>query len=110
PMYLCGPKPTPNPLHRAALRSEAARTTAVTNLFTGRPARGIVNRLMREIGPTNANAPAFPLAATAIFALRSKAEAKGMNDFTAMWAGQNAARRREMPAAALTRALAAGMR
>jgi nitronate monooxygenase len=106
--YLFCPEATPNPLHRAALRSEAARTTAVTNLFTGRPARGIVNRLMREIGPTNANAPAFPLAATAIFALRSKAEARGVNDFSLMAAGQNAAACREMPAAELTRMLAGG--
>src|SRR5262245_1221416 len=65
--YLFTPEATINPLHRAALKSAAARTTALTNLFTGRPARAIVNRLMREIGPMNAKAPAFPLAATAIF-------------------------------------------
>ena len=105
--YLFCPEATTNPLHRAALRSAAAQTTAVTNLFTGRPARGIVNRLMREIGPMNAKAPAFPLAATAIFALRSKAEPKGVNDFTSMWAGQNAGACREMPAAKLTRLLSA---
>jgi nitronate monooxygenase len=104
--YLFTPEATTNPLHRAALNSPAARTTAVTNLFTGRPARGIVNRLMREIGPINPKAPAFPLAATAIFALRSKAEPKGVNDFTSMWAGQSAALCREMPAAELTRQLA----
>ena len=106
--YLFCPEATTNPLHRAALKSDAAQTTAVTNLFTGRPARGIVNRLMREIGPINAQAPAFPLAATAIFALRAKAEPKGVNDFTSMWAGQNAAPCREMPAAELTRMLAGG--
>ena len=75
--YLFCPEATTNPLHRAALKSDAAGTTAITNLFTGRPARGIVNRLMREIGPMNPAAPAFPLAATAIFALRSKAEPEG---------------------------------
>jgi nitronate monooxygenase len=107
--YLFCPEATTNPLHRAALKSEAARATAVTNLFTGRPARGIVNRLMREIGPINAIAPEFPLAATAIFSLRSKAEPKGVNDFTPMWAGQSAALCREMPATELTRALAAGL-
>ena len=104
--YLFCPEATTNPLHRAALKSEAARTTAVTNIFTGRPARGIVNRLMREIGPLNPTAPAFPLAATAIVALRATAEPQGVNDFTSMWAGQNAAMCREMPAAALTRDLA----
>lgn len=104
--YLCCPETTVNPLHRAALESDAAQTTAVTNLFTGRPARGIVNRLMREIGPMNRQAPEFPLATTAIFALRAKAEPKGVNDFTGMWAGQNAASCREMPAAELTKSLA----
>jgi nitronate monooxygenase len=104
--YLLCPEATTNPLHRTALKSEAARTTEVTNVLTGRPARGIVNRLMREIGPLNAEAPTFPLAATAVFALRAKAEAKGSNDFTTMWAGQNASTCREMPAAELTRQLA----
>lgn len=105
--YLFCPEATTHPLHRAALKSEAAQTTAVTNLFTGRPARGIVNRLIREVGSINAKAPAFPLAATAIFALRAKAEPMGMNDFTLMAAGQNAAAGRETPAAELTRQLAA---
>jgi nitronate monooxygenase len=104
--YLFCPEATPNPLHRAALMSDAAKATAVTNLFTGRPARGIVNRLMRELGPMHPAAPAFPLAATAIFALRSKAEPRGANDFTSMWAGQNASGCREIPAAELTRLLA----
>jgi nitronate monooxygenase len=106
--YLFCPEATTNPLHRAALKSDAGRATAVTNVFTGRPARGIVNRLMREIGPINRVAPAFPLAAVAVFALRTKAEPAGVTDFTAMWAGQSAALCREMPAAELTRALAAG--
>ncbi|HMJ06932.1 MAG TPA: nitronate monooxygenase, partial [Chthoniobacterales bacterium] len=104
--YLLCPEATTNPLHRAALKSDAAKTTAITNVFTGRPARGIVTRLMREIGPLNAAAPAFPLAATAIFTLRSKAEAKGVTDFTSMWAGEKAATCKEMPAPLLTRELA----
>jgi nitronate monooxygenase len=106
--YLFTPEASTHPLHRAALKSEAARVTVVTNLFTGRPARGMVNRLIREIGPINLTAPEFPLAATAIFALRTKAEAQGVNDFTAMWAGQGAAACRPMPAADLTRLLARG--
>jgi nitronate monooxygenase len=103
--YLFCPEATTNPLHRAALNSDAAKTTVVTNLLTGRPARGMINRVMREIGPVNAAAPEFPLAATAIFALCQKAEAKGLSDFTTMWAGQNAALCREMPAAELTDSL-----
>ena len=108
--YLFCPEANTNPLHRATLNSSAAQHTAVTNVFTGRPARGIVNRLMREIGPLNPAAPAFPLASTAIFALRSKAEAMGSNDFTPMWAGQNAAACSTMAAAVLTRALAGDYR
>jgi nitronate monooxygenase len=107
--YLFCPEATTNPLHRAALKSEMAEKTAITNLFTGRPARGIVNRLMREIGPMNAAAPEFPLAAAAIFALRSKAEPKGVNDFTSMWAGQNTRNCRELGAAKLTQQLAEGV-
>jgi nitronate monooxygenase len=107
--YLLCPEATTNPLHRSTLKSDAAQTTAVTNLFTGRPARAIVNRLMREVGPINPAAPAFPLAATAIFALRSKAEPIGVSDFTSMWAGQNAAACKETPAAALTERLASGL-
>jgi nitronate monooxygenase len=108
--YLFCPEATTNPLHRAALNSDAAEVTTVTNLLTGRPARGIVNRLMRDLGPLHPAAPEFPLAATAIFALRSKAEPKGINDFTSMWAGQNARKCRTVSAADLTHQLAEGIR
>jgi nitronate monooxygenase len=70
--YLLCPEATTSAVHRAALKSEAARHTALTNLFTGRPARGIVNRVMRELGPIGAAVPAFPLAAGAIAPLRAK--------------------------------------
>ena len=107
--YLCCPEATTSALHRAALQSEAARHTALTTLFTGRPARGIVNRLMRELGPLRALAPAFPLATAAVAPLRSKAEGLGRTDFTPLWSGQNASSCRAMPAAELTQALAAGL-
>ena len=101
-------------MHRQALQSDAARHTALTNVFTGRPARGIVNRAMRELGQgtvgLSALAPAFPLAATAIAPLRAAAEKAGRTDFTPLWAGQNAPACRPMPAAELTRALASGWR
>jgi nitronate monooxygenase len=92
--------------HRAALREARDDGTAVTNLMTGRPARGFVNRVMREIGPVNEIAPAFPLAAGALAPLRAKSEAQGSGDFSPMWAGQAAALGRAMPAAELTRMLA----
>ena len=104
--YLLCPEATTSAVHRAALTSETAATTAVTNVFTGRPARGIVNRLMRELGPINTAAPAFPLAATAVLPLRVQAESQGSGDFSPLWAGQNAYGCVELPAGELTRALA----
>ncbi|MCE8018464.1 nitronate monooxygenase [Halomonas sp. MCCC 1A17488] len=107
--FLCCPEATTSALHRRALMSEAARHTALTNLYTGRPARGIVTRLMRELGPLGDVAPAFPLATAAIAPLRSAAEAAGSADFSPLWAGQNASACREVPAAEVVRALAAGL-
>jgi len=94
------------PLHRAALKSARDDGTAVTNLQTGRPARGIINRVMREIGPINAAAPEFPLAGGALAPLNAKALAQGSGDFLTMWAGQAAALGHDMPARELTRKLA----
>ena len=106
--YLLCPEATTSAVHRAALRSEGARHTALTNVFTGRPARGIMNRLMRELGPISPLAPAFPLATAAVQPLRAKAESRGSGDFSPLWAGQNASACREIRAADLTRELAAG--
>jgi len=78
----------------------------VTNVMTGRPARGIVNRVMRELGPVSDIVPDFPLAGGALAPLAAKALAQGSGDFSPMWAGQAAAIGREMPAHALTLKLA----
>ena len=104
--YLLCPEATTSAVHRAALQSDAARHTALTNVFTGRPARGIVNRIIREVGPISPAAPAFPLATAAIAPLRAAAEGRGSGDFSPLWSGQNASGCREVPAADLTRALA----
>ncbi len=107
--YLLCPEATTSALHRAALSSQAAQHTAVTNVFTGRPARGIVNRVIREHGPISALAPAFPLASAAIAPLRAAAERRGSSDFSQLWAGQNTSGCQALPAAELTRTLAATM-
>ena len=107
--YLLCPEATTSAVHRAALTSDASAFTALTNVFTGRPARGIVNRLMREIGPINPAAPPFPLAAAAILPLRASAEAQGSGDFSPLWAGQNC-HKHGLSAAALTQTLAGEMR
>ncbi|WP_137918294.1 nitronate monooxygenase [Hydrogenophaga sp. 2FB] len=106
--YLCCTEATTSAIHRAALQSEAAHHTALTHLFTGRPARGIVNRVMRELGPMNPVAPAFPLATAAMAPLRAHWEAKGSGDFSPLWSGQNASGCREVSAAELTRDLVQG--
>ena len=106
--YLRSVEATTSALHRAALQSPQATHTALTRLFTGRPARGIVNRVMRELGPLHPAAPAFPLATHAIAPLRAKAEAQGSTDFTPLWAGQNVSGCHAASAADITRALAAG--
>ena len=98
--FLCADEATTTPLHRAALHSEAARHTALTNVFTGRPARGIVNRVMREQGPMSPIAPA---------PLRAAAERAGSGDFSPLWSGQNASGCRAAPADAIVRSLAAGL-
>ena len=105
--YLWCPEARISAPHRAALTSARDDGTAVTNLMTGRPARGFVNRVMREICPMSDVAPAFPLAAGALAPLRAKAEAQGSGDFSPMWAGQAASLGRAMPAGELTRTLAA---
>jgi len=105
--YLLCLEATTRPVHRAALKSEAARHTALTNLFSGGPARGILNRVMRELGPTHPAAPAFPLAAEAMAPLRVRAEAGGSGDFSPLWSGQNHTGCEEIPAARLTQELAA---
>lgn len=106
--YLLCPEAGTSALHRAALKSEAAGVTALTNVFTGRPARGIVNRAVRELGPLCALAPAFPQASPAMGVLRAQAERRGLADFSPLWAGQNTSGCREIGAAELTRELARG--
>jgi nitronate monooxygenase len=103
--YLFCPEAKVSPVHREALKKE--NQTAITNDFTGRPARGIVNRIVREVGPMSDVAPEFPLASGAIAPLRSKSETARSEDFIPLWSGQAARLGRELPAGELTRRLAA---
>ncbi len=104
--FLLCPEAGTSVVHRSALQSNAVRHTALTNLFTGRMARGIVNRLMRELGPISDLAPAFPLASTALAPLRAKAEEQGSGDFSPLWSGQNATGCMAVPAGIVLRKLA----
>lgn len=89
---------------RALLGTEVA--TAFTNLFSGREAQGIVNRLMRELGPIRGEVPAFPYGSNALAPLRAHAEGEGRGDYSPLWAGTGVARVRAMGAEALVGVLA----
>jgi nitronate monooxygenase len=91
---------------RTVLAQARDDSTVITNVMTGRPARGVANRVMREVGPISPDAPAFPHAATGLAPLKAASEKLGKLDFTNLWAGQALRLGREMPAAELTRALA----
>ena len=109
--FISCPESKIQPPHRAALKSARDHGiddgTVVTNLQTGRPARGIINRVMRELGPLSDAAPEFPFAGGALAPLNAKALAQGSGDFLTMWAGQAASLGRELPARELTAKLAA---
>jgi nitronate monooxygenase len=108
--YLACPESIISSAFRALLGTDAARDAAFTTLLSGREARGIRNRLMRELGPIRADAPAFPYASNALAPLRTHAEANGRGDYSPLWAGTGAARVRAMGAEALTETLAAEAR
>lgn len=95
-------------VHRTALSESSDSDTALTTVFTGRPARGILNRAIRELGPISPDAPAFPRAAAALQPLRAAAEAQGSGAFSPLWSGQAAALAQPCTAAELTRTLASG--
>jgi nitronate monooxygenase len=105
--YLFCPEAKTTAAHRDALKNAADDDTMITNVFTGRPARGIVNRLMLEVGPMSADAPEFPLAGGALAPLVATAGSGGSRDFGTLWSGQAAHLCRELPADELTRRLAA---
>ena len=107
--YLLCPEAKTSFVHREAIRNAKDDDMVLTNVLTGRPARGIVNRLLREVGPISDNAPEFPMAVGAITPLRTTSETAGSGDFSPLWAGQAAALAKEMPAGDLTRLLASGL-
>ncbi len=104
--YLLTPEALISDLHQAALREMADDGTALTNLFSGRPARSVVNRVMREVGPMSTDTPAFPTAGAALAPLKVQAEATGKADFSSLWSGQAGPLSREIGSGELTRSLA----
>lgn len=111
--FMLCPEASTSALHRAALAHSAAHPeqhhTQLTTLFTGRPARGITNRIMRDLGAINPLAPAFPTSTAALAPLRAAAEKAGLTDFSPLWSGQNATGCREIPAKQMTLELMQGV-
>ena len=103
--YLCCPEATTSALHRAAL-AEPGRETVIADMLSGRPARGIMTRVIREQGPIDPAHPSYPLATPALAPLRKAAEAKGSGDFSWFWSGQGAVPPTDIGAGELTRTLA----
>ena len=104
--YLLCPEANVSPLYRRAIQQTSDNGTVLTNLFSGRPARGIVNRYVREAGPMSEAALPFPFAATLVAPLRTASEKSGSTDYLQMWAGQAAPLAKPMPAAEFTTMLA----
>jgi nitronate monooxygenase len=103
--YLLCPEALTTPVHRRALAGGSVDDTVLTNVFTGRPARGRRNRLIDEMGPISEQAPPFPMAGNAVAPLRAAAEATGSGDFSPLWSGQAGALTSDVPAFDLTRRL-----
>jgi nitronate monooxygenase len=105
--YLFCPEARVSPLYRKALEEAGDNGTALTNLFSGRPARGILNRYILDCGLISDAALPFPHAATLVAPLRAASEKAGSVDYMQMWAGQSAQLAKPMGAEELTRKLAA---
>lgn len=99
--FLLSPESTSLPVHRDALRHARDDNTAITNVLTGRPARGVINRIMREVGPMSTDPLPFPLAGGPLTPLRAVTEKAGKGDFQPLWSGQAGALSREIAAEAI---------
>lgn len=105
--FILCPESAANGAYREAMGSERAQRTAITSAISGRPARGLVNRLFSDLdGPSAPPLPDYPITYDAAKALHAAASAQGCNDFAVQWAGQGAPLARSMPASELMATLA----
>jgi nitronate monooxygenase len=101
--YLRSDESTSVPVHKAALAQARDDNTAITNVLTGRPARGVINRIMREVGPLSTDPLPFPLAGGPLAPMRAATEKEGRGDFQPLWSGQAGHLASEGSAEAITR-------
>jgi len=88
------------PVYKDAILNAREDQTRITRAFSGRPARGIVNRFMTEVESTGAILP-FPLQNALTRPLRSAAGKQGRSEFLSLWAGQGVRLARRQSAAEL---------
>ncbi|MGW5878549.1 NAD(P)H-dependent flavin oxidoreductase [Nocardiopsis terrae] len=79
-----------SPAHRRALGSEQARTTVLTRLFSGRPARGIANDLVRGMADAEDRVPPYPAQNNLMLPIRARAAELERPDRLNLWSGQAA--------------------
>lgn len=104
--FILCPESAANASYRARLKSERAEVTRLTPVLSGRPARGMVNRLIRYgEAPGSPPPAAYPVAYDVARQLNAAAMAQGIDAFAAQWAGQGAPLARELPAATLVTTL-----
>ncbi|RLL66731.1 nitronate monooxygenase [Streptomyces sp. Z26] len=103
--YLVCPESGANVLHKQAMTNPLFTRTELTRAFSGRPARGLVNRFLHEHGPYAP--PAYPYVHYLTAGLRKAAAKAGDPQGMALWAGQGHRLARDLPAARLTEVLAA---
>jgi len=106
--YLFTHEASVSPAYRQAVQSRSLDNTVVTEVFSGRPARCIRNRLTDALGPSESMAPDFPLPLRASSALRSLAESNDNAELSAHYCGQAAGLARELGAEELTTELMHG--
>lgn len=107
--FLACPESAITAVQRAAMATAQATDTRLTRIFSGRPARGILNDAMRALAPHEADIPAYPVQNALMGPIRRAAAQAGDAGHIALWAGQGVAAARAMPAGELVQALVQGM-
>ncbi len=105
--FLPCPESGASAIHKKMLLAAREDDTGVTEKFSGKPARGLVNRYMRDMDERKAPHLAFPAQNQLVGKLRAASAKAGKPDFAALWAGQAAPLSRELPAAQLIERLEA---
>ena len=99
--FLVCPESAIGSAYRQALAHASATDTRTTRVFSGRPARAIVNHMAQQLAPFEHSVPAYPVQNALTGPLRRAAAQAGRADYLSMWAGQGVAAARPLPAAAL---------